>query len=240
MAEQTESTLKNIDMKRENHTLLGAGEKKLLLFLASRLPLWVTPNILTSIGMAGSMLVFLGYWFSTFNENFLWLACFGWIVNWYGDSLDGSLARYRKIEKPRFGFYIDHHCDAFSVLIIGMGFGLSPYIRFDVALLLLIAYLLMSIQTYILTCSTGVFRISYAKLGATEFRIIAILITMFIYFVKLPQITLLNNIWSILDMLLFIPFGIMIFLFIATVTRNAVQLYHADNHQYASKKKLEQ
>ncbi|MBN2105536.1 CDP-alcohol phosphatidyltransferase family protein [bacterium] len=232
MAAQSEETSKILDMKRENHTLLGVWEKKVLLFLASRLPAWMTPNILTTIGMAGSLLVFFGYWFSTYNENFLWMACLGWIINWYGDSLDGSLARYRNIEKPRFGFYIDHHCDTLSVWIIGMGFGLSPYVRFDVALLLLIAYLLMSIQTYILTCSTGIFRISYAKLGATEFRLIAILITIFIYFVKLPQITLLNNIWSVLDVLILIPFGIMVLLFIVTVCRNAVRLYRADNHQH--------
>ncbi|MFC1569559.1 CDP-alcohol phosphatidyltransferase family protein [bacterium] len=231
MTARVDEETKTIDMTRVNHTLLGVIEKKVLLFLASKTPAWIGPNGLTFIGFLGAVFALIGYWLSSYNHNYLWLACFGWLANWYGDSLDGTLARYRKIEKPQFGFYIDHNCDALSVFVFGVGFGLSPYVRLDVSMLLLIAYLLMSIQTYVYTCSTGIFQISYTKLGATEFRLMVILITVGLYFFKFPVMTLFNQILSVMDILLLIPFTIMMILYIMTILKNGVRLYRAENNK---------
>ena len=133
-----------------------------------RTPEWLNPNILTLVGFLGAVLVFLGYWLSSGNKNFLWFANFGWICNWYGDNLDGTIARYRKIVRPKFGFYIDHNIDAIGEILIGIGFGLSPYIRFDIALFLVIAYLLLTIQIYTYAYATKTFRISYDKIDCVN------------------------------------------------------------------------
>ena len=216
-------------MTRINNTLLGPAEKKALVFLASRTPGWISPNGLTFIGIAGAVLVFSGYAFSSVSRHFLWLAVCGWMVNWYGDSLDGSLARYRKIEKPHFGFYIDHLSDTVSILIIGLGFGLSPYVRFDLALLLIITYFILSIQTYVLDCATGVFEISYTRLGATEFRLMAIIFTFILYLFTFPLITIGRQEYSVIDLLSLIPLMVMVFLFVIAFLKNAVRLYRKDN-----------
>jgi archaetidylinositol phosphate synthase len=218
-------------MTRINNTLLGPAEKRALHFLASRTPGWIGPNGLTFIGIMGAVFVFIGYALSSINHHLLWLAVFGWVVNWYGDSLDGSLARYRKIEKPHFGFFIDHLSDTISILIIGLGFGLSPYVRFDLALLLIIAYFMLSIQTYVLDCATGVFEISYTKLGATEFRLMAIIFSFILYLFKFPDITIRQQIVSVIDLLAMIPLSVMVILFINAFLKNAVRLYREDNHK---------
>ena len=218
-------------MTRINNTLLGPAEKRALHFLASRTPGWIGPNGLTFIGIMGAVFVFIGYALSSINHHLLWLAVFGWGVNWYGDSLDGSLARYRKTEKPHFGFFIDHLSDTISILIIGLGFGLSPYVRFDLALLLIIAYFMLSIQTYVLDCATGVFEISYTKLGATEFRLMAIIFSFILYLFKFPDITIRQQIVSVIDLLAMIPLSVMVILFINAFLKNAVRLYREDNHK---------
>jgi phosphatidylglycerophosphate synthase len=104
-------------------------------------------------------------------------------VNWFGDSLDGTLARVRKAQRPTYGFFIDHSIDGLTVFAICVGAGLSPYINFAVAMLILAGYLLLSVLTYINTYLKGEFKITYNKLGPTEFRLLVILInTLFIYY----------------------------------------------------------
>jgi archaetidylinositol phosphate synthase len=175
--------------ERINDILLGPLERPALAWLVKRMPAWVTPDILTGLGAFAALLIGVSYWLCNFNHNFLWLASLGFLVNWFGDSLDGSLARFRKIERPRYGFFIDHTIDAFSQTLIFLGIGLSPFVDFGIACLCLIGYLLMDILVYINTYITGRFRLSYGKLGPTEVRVIAILVNTAVYFtsnVKIP------------------------------------------------------
>jgi len=144
--------------KRENDILLGFLERPALQWLAAHSPAWVTPDVLTWTGVAASVLIFVSYGLTQFNRNFLWLASFGFIMNWLGDSLDGTLARYRHIERPRYGFLVDHWVDAISVVLIFLGLGISPYVDLLVASLALIGYLLLSIMVYLITYVTGVFK----------------------------------------------------------------------------------
>ncbi|MHB8761950.1 MAG: CDP-alcohol phosphatidyltransferase family protein [Coriobacteriia bacterium] len=157
---------------RENDMLLGPLERPALRWLATHSPEWITPDRLTAIGVVGSLLCFFGYWLS--GQNVLWLLVVnvGLIINWYGDSLDGTLARYRKIERPKFGFYIDHTVDAVTEFLTIIGIGLSPYLDLEIAAFALIGYLLMSVHVYVRTAVDGVFRISYGKFGPTELRAI--------------------------------------------------------------------
>lgn len=159
---------------RITDSLLGKAEKKALHWLAARMPAWVTPDTLTMLGLAASVLIFLGYALTFFDRAFLWLSSFGFLLNWFGDSLDGTLARYRKIERPRYGFFVDHIIDTISEALIFIGLGISPFLRFDLALLALIVYLMLSTYVYLATYVNGIFRISYARLGPTEARLVCI------------------------------------------------------------------
>jgi phosphatidylglycerophosphate synthase len=169
-------------------TILGPAEKRLLIWIAERLPAWVTPDILTGLGIFASILIFVSFVLTNLSPAFLWLASFGVFLNWFGDSLDGTLARVRKIERPQYGFFVDHAVDAISETLVFLGIGLSPYVDFRIASLCLIAYLLLSIYTYLYTYVKGVFRISFAKLGPTEVRIIAILSNTFVFFIGNPKV----------------------------------------------------
>jgi len=175
---------------RVNDILLGPLEKPALRWLAVHMPAWVTPDICTAVGVLGTFIISLGYIFSNFDRNFLWLASFGYFVNWFGDSLDGTLARHRHIERPKFGFYIDHTTDTFSQAVIFFGLGLSPYVSFNVACITLIGYLMLGILAYVRTCVVGEFKISYGKLGPTEIRVIAILLNSAMYFIGQKPIVL--------------------------------------------------
>ena len=171
------------DHKRENDILLGFLERPALQWLAARMPDWVTPDTLTWIGIAASVLIFISYALTNISPHFLWLASFGFILNWFGDSLDGTLARYRHIERPRYGFLVDHWVDAISAVLIFVGLGVSPYVNLVVACLGVIAYLLVSIMVYLITYVTGVFTITSAKIGPTEIRLLAIISNTAIFFI---------------------------------------------------------
>lgn len=169
---------------RVNDILLGPLERPALAWLAEHAPAWMTPDILTGIGVVGSVMTFAGYALSAVNAGWLWFASLGFLVNWYGDSLDGSLARFRHIQRPKFGFYIDHTVDAVSEFLTIIGIGLSPYLRLDIAAFALIGYMLMSVHVYVRTCVDGVFQISYSKIGPTEMRAIIVIVNTVIFFAR--------------------------------------------------------
>lgn len=163
-------------------SILNAAEKKALVWLAGRLPAWVTSDMLTLVGVIGSVICALGFVLAMFNVYWLWLSSFGLVVNWYGDSLDGTVARVRNTQRPVYGFFIDHTLDAVTQCIMFIGAGLSPVLRFDVAMLVLAGYLVLSIYTYIGAILKGEFRLTYSSFGPTEFRLIVILInTLYMY-----------------------------------------------------------
>lgn len=172
--------------KRVLEAFTSPIEKPVLRWLAARTPARITPDTMTLIGVFGALVTFIGYCLTNLNHNFLWLATLGFVINWFGDSLDGTLARERHIERPRYGFYIDHSVDAFTEILIFLGLGASPYVRFDLACLALIGYLLLSILVYLRTCVKSEFTISYGKLGPTEARLIAIAANTLVFFLGNP------------------------------------------------------
>ncbi len=164
-------------LDRIQQNLLAASERRLLNWLCARMPLWVTPDKLTGFGVLGAVIVFLGYALSGYQANTLWLTFFGYFMQWFGDSMDGSLARWRKIERPKYGYFIDHSVDGLVILLILGGMGLSPYVRLDVALLALVGYLLLSIHAYLSARVLGELKLSYLFGGPTELRFILIGLT---------------------------------------------------------------
>lgn len=156
-------------------SILNGVEKKALAFLADRQPRWMTSNILTGIGTFGAIVISLGYILSQININYLWLSSLGFVINWYGDSLDGTLARVRNKQRPIFGYYIDHTVDIINELLIFLGLGLSGLICFDLSLFILIVYMMLTFNVSINAHLKKEFRLTYAKLGPTEFRVLAII-----------------------------------------------------------------
>lgn len=165
-------------------SVLNGEEKKALLWLAERQPKWVNSDTLTFIGFIGSVIIAAGYILSNYNINFLWLASLGLVINWYGDSLDGTLARFRKQQRPVYGFYLDHTMDAINETLMFMGVGLSPFMRFDLSCILLALYLMLTLNVAMNAHLKGEFRLTYAKLGPTEFRLIIIIVNTVLIFVK--------------------------------------------------------
>src|SRR5574340_743958 len=168
--------------QRVNDILLGPLERPALKWMANNMPSWVTPDILTTIGVLGAIITMASYILTNVSNAFLWLASLGFVMNWFGDSLDGTLARERKIQRPIYGFFIDHTVDGFVTVMIFVGLGLTPHVSYVIASLALIGYLLLSIIVLVRTSAVGEFKISYGKLGPTEIRLLAILLNMLMFF----------------------------------------------------------
>lgn len=214
--------------KRVNDMLLGSLERKLLAWFCARLPEWMTPDLLTLIAFLAGIMIAAGYALTNLSKNYLWISSLGLVLHWFGDSLDGSLARYRKIERPHYGYFIDHSLDTLAAVIIALGIGFSPLVRFDCVLLALIAYLMMCVSASITACATGVFQISYGKLGPTELRAAIILANAIVFFAKNPVVGYLYGPITFCDL---IAIGIAIFLtlaFIVTTLITAVKLRRSD------------
>ncbi len=175
-------------VKRIQQNLLAANERRLLDWLCARMPAWVGPDMLTSVGFVGSLMIFAGYAASPLNVQWMWVSIAGYFINWFGDSLDGSIARYRKIERPEYGYFVDHSIDAFSNMLMVIGFGLTPFLRFDVALFALVGYMLLSIHTFLAARVTGEFNLTYLAAGPTEMRLILIGITLGMIYSGTPTI----------------------------------------------------
>jgi len=160
------------EAERQSTFITTRFERWALPRLAAALPRWMLPDHLTAIGILGATVIAAGYGLSNRNPQWLWLANAGLVVHWFGDSLDGTVARFRKIERPRYGFYLDHLTDAYSTLVIGLGLGFSPYMLLAVGLAMVIAYLVLSINVYLETHVFGKFRYGYGVMGPTEARVI--------------------------------------------------------------------
>jgi archaetidylinositol phosphate synthase len=214
--------------QRVNDILLGPLERPALQFFARHMPAWVTPDKLTTLGLMGSVLIFVSYLLTRWNPAFLWLASLGFFINWFGDSLDGTLARYRKIQRPIYGFFIDHSLDAVSETLVFIGLGLSPYVRLDLALLALVGYLLMSVLVYIRTCVDGVFKISYGKLGPTEVRMLAIIANTVLFFSSNPQWNTSVGTFGVYDLFVIGVIVLLYGFFLSTTVQEIRRLQHVD------------
>ena len=161
--------------RREMTFLLAEPERRLLRFLAARISLAIRPNHLTALGVLAATGVGLAYTLTNQGSAWLFAASLMLIVQWFGDSLDGTLARVRHTERPRYGYYLDHIVDAYSVTVIGLGLGLSPYVDLGVALGAVVLYHILAINVYLESMVFGAFKLAYGRIGPTEVRVILIL-----------------------------------------------------------------
>jgi len=160
------------EMRRVQESWVAAAEKHALLWLAARTPPWIGPDHLTSLGLAAQVGAGVCYALAAWNKYALpgVIACL--TLNWLGDSLDGTLARVRQQLRPRYGFYVDHMVDSFGALALMGGLALSGYMHPWIAMGLLVAFLMLSIQSYLATHALGEFRLSFWRFGPTELRIL--------------------------------------------------------------------
>ena len=159
---------------REKTFLLAGPEERALNWLAGRLPKRVLPDHMTSLGVFAALGIAVAYLLSNDHPWMLWVASGLLVVHWLGDSLDGTLARFRRIERPTYGYYLDHLVDAFATAAICIGLGLSPHMLLATGLAIAVAYLLLSINTYLETSAFGRFELGYGRVGPTEIRVVLV------------------------------------------------------------------
>jgi archaetidylinositol phosphate synthase len=159
---------------RVHRSFLAANEKRALIWMAERMPAWVNSDHLTLLGFAAQIATGVCYALAGSDRRMLLMAIMCLILNWFGDSLDGTLARVRQQQRPRYGFYVDHMIDSIGSVAMMGGLALSGYMHPVIAIGLLIAFLLLSIQSYLATYTIGEFHLSMWHFGPTELRILLI------------------------------------------------------------------
>jgi archaetidylinositol phosphate synthase len=161
-----------IPATRQQQSFLAAAEKRCLLWLAERTPRWINSDHLTLLGFAAQCMAGACYAFARWNRFTLLVGIIFLALNWLGDSLDGTLARVRCCQRPRYGFYVDHIVDTFAAFFLMGGLALSGYVHPAIAFGMLIAFLMLSIEAYLGAYTLGRFQLSYWKFGPTEIRLL--------------------------------------------------------------------
>ena len=173
--------------QRIQTSILNPYEKKILTYMAERMPAWVTSDMLTFVGFLGALVMATGYSLSNLNLHWLWLSCLGLFINWFGDSMDGSLARVRGTQSKTYGFFIDHNVDVINETIMFISVGVSPLVNMSFAMFALVAYLMLSVYVYIDCHLKGEMRLTYSGLGPTEFRLMLVITN--ICFIYIPWLS---------------------------------------------------
>jgi phosphatidylglycerophosphate synthase len=212
--------------KRRHDSLVASAEKRALLWLAARTPSWLNSDHLTLLGLAGQLLAGAAYACARWNRYALLGVIVALAVNWLGDSLDGTLARYRNRQRPRYGFYVDHMVDSFGSLALMGGLALSGYMHPYIAIGLLIAFLLLSIQSYLATYTMGEFRLSFWHFGPTELRILLSIGNIALLF--RPMVHSRWGIFRLFDVGGAIGLAGMLLMLLAWTAQNTMRLYCAE------------
>lgn len=213
---------------RIQQNILAARERDALRLLSQVLPTWIKPDHLTMLGLVGMIVACGGYLASNWRPEFLFVASFGLLLNWFGDSLDGTLARYRSIERPRYGYFLDHSVDACGNFLLLFGLGSSPYVGMDVALFALTGYLLLSIYSF-LTCHVcGTFHLTFLGCGPSEMRLALIALNAAMYVQGPFPLSILGHAVSVYSLLVG-GFGAMFLtIFVARTAMQARELRGQD------------
>lgn len=217
-------------------SLLSVPEKKFLVWMAGRLPKWVTSDSLTLFGVIGAFVAGLGYFLANYNLNWLWLSSLGFVMNWFGDSLDGSLARVRNQQRKLYGYYLDHNIDCICEFFIFVGIGMSGLLNFWLALLCYVVYLQLEVYVAINAKIKNEFKLTYFSLGPTEFRVVMILVNCLLMYViplvnvhHIYPITIGMNTYQLeLQLMDYIGFIIWLILFICYIVS-----FFQDLHYFA-------
>ena len=201
-------------LTRQNQSILSRWEYPFLQAIAHRLPDRLMPDHLTLFGFAGATVVLVAGIAARFESNFLLLSNLGLVIHWLGDSLDGTLARVRHIERPRYGFFIDQMTDVMTNLLIALGIAAAGYARLEMALLVLIGYQMLSAYALIRSAATGTFLVAIDGFGPTEMRLAIILLNTLVWLFGAPEVDLIGMAFTWADGVMLAGFGLMLGLFL--------------------------
>jgi archaetidylinositol phosphate synthase len=211
---------------RAQVSFLAPFERKVLLRLARKTPKWINSDHLTLLGFCSLLLAGLSYWYARYNRFGLLLVDLFLALNWLGDSLDGTLARFRNRLRPRYGFYVDHMSDAFGTLFLLGGLSLSTYMSQSIAAGLLITYFMLSIEVYLATYTLGVFHLSFWKFSPTELRIVLAAGNLVLLY--LPMVQIAGVTYRLYDVGGAVGVTGMVLMLLATAVRHTAELYRAE------------
>jgi phosphatidylglycerophosphate synthase len=211
---------------RAQVSLLAPMEKRCLVWMAEHAPGWVNSDHLTALGLVALLGAGLSYWYARWNPAGLILVIVFLALNWLGDSLDGTLARVRKRQRPRYGFYVDHVVDAFGTFFLLGGLGLSGYMSPWISAGLLIAYFMLSIEVYLATYTIGTFHLSFWKFSPTELRILLMIGNVALFY--RPWVHLAGRVFRLFDVGGAIGIFGMALMLLTAVVKHTVRLYREE------------
>jgi archaetidylinositol phosphate synthase len=214
------------DALRLQESFTARVERKALLWLAVRLPSWVNADHLTLLGFVAMFLAGASYALARTHRAGLILATLFLALNWFGDSLDGTLARVRSRQRPRYGFYVDHMVDTFGGLFLMGGLAISGIVDWRIATGMFIAFLMLSVQVYLATYTVGTFRLSFAKFGPTEIRILLGIGNAALWF--RPDTRVLGSSYRVFDVGGIVAITGMVLMLLVSTIDNTVKLYRAE------------
>src|SRR3954463_15592 len=214
------------EAKRLQQSALAGAERRALVWMAERTPRWISSDDLSALGAFAMAEGGLAYWAAASDRRWLFAVVAALALNWLGDSLDGTLARVRRQQRPRYGFYLDHVLDAFGTSLLLGGLALSGYISPLIAVGLLAAYLLLMLEAALATYTLGVFPMSFAWFGPTELRIVLALGTLALW--RDPHPMLLGERYRLFDVGGTVAIVGMVAVFLVSAVRNTAKLYREE------------
>ena len=207
-------------------SLLAPLEKKCLIWMARHAPGWINSDHLTALGLISLAGAGLSYWYARYNSAGLLLVIAFLVLNWLGDSLDGTLARVRNQQRPRYGFYVDHVVDAFGTFFLLGGLSLSGFMSERIAIGLLIAYFMLTIEVYLATYTLGKFQLSFWKFSPTELRLLLMIGNIALFY--RPVVKLFGNSYLLFDVGGAIGILGMALMLVTAVAKHTAALYRAE------------
>lgn len=214
------------DAMRLQESFTARAERKVLVWLAVRLPAWVNSDHLTLLGFASMFFAGASYMLASQHRFGLFLATIFLALNWFGDSLDGTLARIRNRQRPRYGFYVDHMIDTFGGLFLMGGLALSGFLDTRIAAGMFVTFLMLSIESYLAAHTVGIFRLSYGKFGPTEIRILLSLGNIALW--QNPNMRVLGSAYRLFDIGGCIAIAGMGLMLIVSAISHTVRLYREE------------
>jgi archaetidylinositol phosphate synthase len=215
-----------VNAVRVHNALTAKVEKRLLNWIAQRLPAAIHPDHLTGLALAAQILAGAGYALASHDVLALWLVNFFLVLNWFGDSLDGTVARIRNQQRPRYGFYVDHIADALGALALMAGLGCSGYLHWQIAAGMLVGFYALSIESYLATYTIGRFHLSHGMFGPTEIRIALIAGNAFVC--AHPNVNIANRHFLLFDVGGAVAIAGMAVMFLSVSVRHTTLLYRQE------------
>jgi phosphatidylglycerophosphate synthase len=215
-----------------NTAITAKAEERAKEIICPRIPKWIGPDHLTFIGIIGIVIVSIGFVLGYLNRYYLGLVPLGLIINWFGDSFDGSIARYRKRTRPNYGYYIDKIVDAVVMIVFGLGLGLSGFVKIEVAILMTAIYLAMMINVDLLVYVKGEAKNSFGWFGPTEIRIIGIIIAVVMFFMPVKSYDIYGYLVTQYDIVVLVLSVLMFLILISEIVKNGIRLNKEDTKDW--------